>query len=121
MTSRNLNGNWIDTLSRQYIYDLKEDAPHPIKYLLWNPQKKKDLYYLITEKIEEPHLRRSLVKYHQATKGTLTIEWENEHVKVILPPRYKENPSTSSQTEGAQLDHSDEPPTEGTPTPEQQQ
>jgi hypothetical protein len=121
MTNRNLNGNWIDTPSRQYIYDLKEDAPHPIKYLLWNPQKKKDLYYLITHKIEEPHLRRSLVKYHQAIKGTVNIEWENEHVKVILPPRYKEDSSTSSQTAGFQPNNNDEPPAEGTPAPKRQQ
>ena len=97
MTSRNLNGNWIDTLSRQYIYDLKEDAPHPIKYHLWNPQKNKDLYYLIPTKISEPQLRRSLVKYHQATKNTSNIEWENEHVKVILAPRYKEDPSPTTE------------------------
>ena len=118
MTSRNLNGNWIDTLSRQYVYDLKEDAPHPIQYHLWNPQKKKDLYYLIPNKIEEPKFRRSLVKYHQATKGTSNIEWENEYVKVILAPRYKENPATSSDPESVHPT-ADEPPTEGSLLPEQ--
>jgi hypothetical protein len=117
MTSRNLNGNWIDTLRRQYIYDLKDNAPHPVKYLLWNPQKSKDLYYLISKPIEEPQLRRSLVKYHQATKGTSNVEWENEHVKVILHPRY-----TQESTEAAHPDNrQDEQPTEGTLAPEEQQ
>ena len=110
MTTRNLNGNWIDTLRRQYVYDLKDDCPHPIKYLLWNPQKNKDLYYLIPTEIEEQQLRRSLVNYHQATKGTSVIEWEDENVKVLLHPRYTtdigqihqqvhQDPTTSEQDE----------------------
>ncbi|KAG4421072.1 hypothetical protein IFR04_005835 [Cadophora malorum] len=78
MTNRNLNGNWIDTLSRQYTYDLLDNSPHPIIYHLYNPQKQKDLYYLIPTKIEEPQLRRSLVQYHQQTKNTDTLTWENE-------------------------------------------
>ncbi|KAI4929583.1 uncharacterized protein J4E92_005248 [Alternaria infectoria] len=71
MTTRNLNGNWIDTLRRQYVYDLKDDSPHPIKYLLYNPHKKQDLYFVIPNKIEEPQLRRSLVKYHLSTKANM--------------------------------------------------
>jgi len=90
MTNRNLNGNWIDTLSRQYTYDLLDNSPHPIIYHLYNPQKQKDLYYLIPTKIEEPQLRRSLVQYHQQTKNTDTLTWENEFVKVYPHPRYTE-------------------------------
>jgi hypothetical protein len=95
MTTRNLNGNWIDTLTRQYTQDLKDNSPHPIKYLLFNPQKKKDLYYLILTKIEEQQLRRSLVKYYQATKDTSTFDWKNEFVKVYLHPRYQQTQPTT--------------------------
>lgn len=110
MTTRNLNGNWIDTLRRQYAQDLQDDCPHPIKYLLWNPQKQRDLYYLIPKKIEEQQLRRALVKYHQATKGTPTVEWESEYVKVSLHPRY----STEAFDSHQQVNSTDEiPPTVG--------
>ncbi|KAH6877971.1 hypothetical protein BKA58DRAFT_86330 [Alternaria rosae] len=98
MTTRNLNGNWIDTLRRQYVYDLKDESPHPIKYLLYNPHKKQDLYFVIPEKIEEPQLRRSLVKYHLSTKGTSVVEWENEHIKVIYHPRYAKELREAAQS-----------------------
>lgn len=88
MTERNLNGNFIDTLSRQYKYDLKEDCPHPIRYLLKNPRKNRDLYYLVPTKIDEPTFRKSLVKYDIATRGTSIVDWENEHIKIFAHPRY---------------------------------
>ncbi|KAF1979956.1 hypothetical protein BU23DRAFT_549122 [Bimuria novae-zelandiae CBS 107.79] len=119
MTSRNLNGNWVDTLSLQYSYDLKDNSPHPIKYLLWNPQKKKDLYYLIPNKIEVQELRRSLVKYHQATKGASDIEWQNEHVKVILHPRYSQE-TGAVQSNDNDEDNQREPPYRGIPSEETQ-
>lgn len=96
MTTRNLNGNWIDTLARQYIQDLKDNSLHPVKYLLFNPKRNKDLYYLIQTKIEEQQLRRSLVKYYQATKDTSTFDWENEFVKVYLHPRYQQTQPTTT-------------------------
>ncbi|KAI4629667.1 uncharacterized protein J4E87_002853 [Alternaria ethzedia] len=86
MTTRNLNGNWIDTLRRQYVYDLKDDSPHPIKYLLYNPHKKQDLYFVIPNKIEEPQLRRSLVKYHLSTKGTSVVEFTLATALLLLAP-----------------------------------
>ena len=114
MTTRNLNGNWIDTLRRQYVYDLKDESPHPIKYLLYNPHKKQDLYFVITNKIEEPQLRRSLVKYHLSTKGTSVVEWENEHIQVIYHPRYaKELREAAQSTSEAETQNE-------SPTPEQQ-
>ncbi|KAK5118740.1 hypothetical protein LTR85_007946 [Meristemomyces frigidus] len=97
MTTRNFNGNRIDTLRRQYAHDLKDDCPHPVKYLLWNPQKQRELYYLIPERTEEQQLRRSLVQYHKATKGTSTVDWENEYVKVYLHPRYNKDAGESRQ------------------------
>lgn len=114
MTTRNLNGNWIDTLRRQYVYDLKDESPHPIKYLLYNPHKKQDLYFVIPDKIEEPQLRRSLVKYHLSTKGTSVVEWENEHIKVIYHPRY-----AKELREAAQSTNTEDTQNES-PTPEQQ-
>ncbi|KAK4544549.1 hypothetical protein LTR36_004121 [Oleoguttula mirabilis] len=116
MTSRNLNGNWIDTLRRQYVYDLNDDCAHPITYLLWNPQKTKDLYYLIPAKIEEQQLRRSLVKYHRATKGTSTVDWENEHVKVYQHPRYHTDADHTHDQVHEEDPTDDDPPAQGIPT-----
>ncbi|KAI4605740.1 hypothetical protein J4E80_010523 [Alternaria sp. BMP 0032] len=114
MTTRNLNGNWIDTLRRQYVYDLKDDSPHPIKYLLYNPHKKQDLYFVIPNKIEEPQLRRSLVKYHLSTKGTSVVEWENEHIQVIYHPRYAKELREADQSTNTEDTQNE------SPTPEQQ-
>ena len=110
MTTCDLNGNWIDTLRRQYVYDLKEDHHHPIEYLLWISQKNKDLYYVTPNAIDEQQLRRSFVKYHKATKGNSVIKWENEYVQVTLHPRYRQEADHSEHQPVSIAFGDDEPP-----------
>ena len=86
MTFHNLKGNWIDRLSRQYTQDLLDKSPHPIKYLLWNPTKAHDIFYLIPSEIDPSILRKLLVKYYLATKGTPILEWGNHYIKVWPHP-----------------------------------
>lgn len=106
MTFHNLNGNWIDTLTRQYKYDLQEGNAHPIKYLLFNQARQRNIFYYIPRPIDVGDFRKSLVKYGLLTKNTSTFEWEDQHIQVW--PHSGDHTNTDAENQLAQ--YQDKPP-----------
>ena len=82
MTSRNLNKTWRDVLIQQYRQDLADNAPFPIRYLINVPERRRDLWWEIHEKIEPATFQQSIFAWYFATRGTDTLAYEDQHVKV---------------------------------------
>lgn len=97
MTSRNLNTTWRDIIFKQYKQDYDADVPFPVRYLLNNTQWKKDLWYEIPKKIDPDAFRRSIIAFHQATRGKESPEYEDENI--IVRPR---RPTAITQTPDGQ-------------------
>ncbi|KAL3427323.1 hypothetical protein PVAG01_00832 [Phlyctema vagabunda] len=98
MTSRNLNTTWRDIIFKQYREDHEADVAFPVRYLLHNPQWKKDLWYEIPKKIDPDTFRRSIIAFHRATRGTESPNYQDDNITVRprQPHAHTETPDIQS-------------------------
>ncbi|KAK0646933.1 hypothetical protein B0T16DRAFT_171063 [Cercophora newfieldiana] len=82
MTTRNLNSTWRDTVFNQYEADHAADVPFPIRYLIFAPEWKKDIFIEAPNKIDPPVFRRAVLDFVFEKRSAEDPVYESDHIKV---------------------------------------
>lgn len=82
MTTRNLNRTWRDIVFAQYATDYEADVPFPIRYLIYTPQWKQDIFINVPNKIEVKTFRRSILTFFRAFHTSSDPTYQDEHISI---------------------------------------
>lgn len=70
--------------------DLEADCPVPIRYLINIPERKKDVWIKITNKIEAMAFRRAILAFVKARSNDEDPSFSNGHISVTPKKTFRE-------------------------------
>ncbi|KAJ9298338.1 hypothetical protein DTO271G3_3943 [Paecilomyces variotii] len=99
MTTKNLNRTKIDIILGEYRADRAANAPHPIRYLLYDNKFREDIFYEIPHEVEPEALKRALNQYIRERSDK--IEYQHEVFKAWPRNSPSHRPSSGNDLDGS--------------------